>query len=468
MLSFFRFARRAAVTALLPLCLPAALRALPADFERVTVVSGLNFPQCMKFAPDGRLFLGMHGKGEIAIVKEGKLLATPFAKVPININQRENIIGLAVDPEFAKTGHVYLFYYADVGGSKRMRISRFQGSAANPDVSDGTETVILDSIFVGVYTGGATFFGADGMLYAATGHGASQDSTNLEGKLIRIDARHWPDIIPKDNPFVGRPRWRPEIWALGFREPFTGAADPVTGRIVVNDVGESFAEELDLIQKGGNYGFPICEGNCAKPGMANPWQELRAADPLGRYNVVTGGAFYRGGKYPPEYNGAYFFGDHGKQKIHVKRGDDSAQVFDSYNLAQYIQFDVNPVDGLLYMLDIRNTGNSTVQRLDYKGQVGLAPSGPAPGMRGRLGPEFATAAGRCAGFRFLLGEDPVREARVVVMDVAGHVVADERGAGRSGLELGAGGWPTGTYAYALSGISAEGRAFAKRGLLHRQ
>lgn len=348
-----------------------AARALPPDFERVNVASGLDFPLCMRIAPDGRIFLGLR-KGDIVVVKDGKLLPKPFAHVPVNPNQRENMVGLALDPDFKATGHVYLLYYADVGGSKRMRISRLAASAADPDVAAPGETVILDSIYQGTYTGGATFFGSDGMLYAATGMGGSQDSTNLQGKLIRINARAWPEIIPPDNPFVGRPKWRPEIWALGFREPFTGAADPVTGRLVVNDVGESAAEEVDWIKKGANYGHPLCEGNCPRPGIESPWLELKAADPQGRYNVVTGGAFYYGGKYPAEYRGAYFFGDWGRQKIHVKKESDSVQVFDSYNLAQYIQFDVGP-DGLLYLLDIRTTNNAVIQKLVYKGIVGIAP-----------------------------------------------------------------------------------------------
>lgn len=405
--------------------------ALPPDFGRVDVAGNLKFPQSMRIAPDGRIFLGNHA-GDVIVVKDGKALATPFVHVKTWTGYRENMTGLALDPDFAGNGYLYLYHYADVDGAKRTRISRFSASKANPDVAEaGSEVVILDSIAMGVYVGGALLFGKDGMLYVASGMGGSQNPATLGGKVLRIDPKSYPRIIPPDNPFVGRPGARGEIWALGFREPFSGAVDPATGDLIINDVGESWADELDLIRKGANYGFEAgCEGACGKAGMENPWVELLLGAPH-RYNCVTGSAFYHGNRYPSEYRGAYFFGDWGKQRVNVRKPDGSLMVFDS-SQTSVIQFDVGP-DGYLYMLKLAGE-TGTVQKLVYTGPSGIASDGTG-GLRGHIGPQASTASRRSGeGLAFHAGLDPVLRVEVDVVDLQGRPVASLRSMG-NGLPL---------------------------------
>src|SRR5205823_334652 len=126
--------------------------------------------------------------------------------------------------------------------------------------------------------------------------------------------------VPADNPFVGNPSARPEIWALGFRNPFTFAVAPGAGTIHVNDVGENTWEEIDVGRAGANYGWPTCEGPCADPSMQNPVYAYQHVD---GNCAITGGTFYQGTRFPAEYIGAYFFADFCGNWIKVLRSDHS-------------------------------------------------------------------------------------------------------------------------------------------------
>jgi glucose/arabinose dehydrogenase len=392
--------------------------ALPADFERKEWVAGFNSPLAMKFAPDGRLFV-LEQAGKIRVVKNGALLPAPFATLQTWAH-RESMLGLAFDPKFAENGYLYVYYQTP---KQKNRISRLTAGKDNPDLAEpGSELALLDNIGDAGYQGGAFFFGKDGMLYAGSAHPGSQDGNSLSGKALRLNPAGYPNIIPADNPFVGKAGYKEEIFALGFREPFTGAVDPATGDMVFLDVGEGGAEEIDLLKKGANYGYEGgCEGACTKTGMENPW--LSYAHNVG--NCITGAAFYRGNAFPSEYQGSLFFADWGASWIKRRTPDGKLVDFDAAS-GQVIQMDVGP-DGALYLLKIVGQNipwTGSVLKVRYTGALAINPAAGAANAS-RIGPETLVLRYRDgAGARFLLGTAPPKEASLEVFDAAGKRIGD--------------------------------------------
>ncbi|MBC7925218.1 MAG: PQQ-dependent sugar dehydrogenase, partial [Bryobacteraceae bacterium] len=241
----------------------------PVTFADTLVVNGLSFPTAMAFAPDGRIFVTEKDSGRIRVIKNGAILPTAFATVSVRNENERGLLGLAVDPNFSVNGNVYVYHTANSGSAVRNRIVKLKASSTNADVSDGTQTMIfeLQPLDSGYHNGGALLFGNDGKLYAAVGeNGYEDDSQNVNsfrGKIIRINT---DGSIPADNPtsFDGTGATTTgvyrAVWAMGFRNPFTFGVDPVSGEIRVNDVGAGMWEEINVLSKGGNFGWPICEG----------------------------------------------------------------------------------------------------------------------------------------------------------------------------------------------------------------
>ncbi len=325
----------------------------PPGFQEFQVVTGLRQPTTMEFTPDGRILVAEKG-GNLRVVKNGVLLAQSFLQVSVKTDGERGLLGIAVDPEFAANRFVYI-YYTDSGRSVN-RVVRYTADASNPDIAaTGSQSVILDNIpsQAGYHNGGALHFGTDGKLYIAVGEGHtpsnSQSLNTIAGKLLRINK---DGTIPEDNPFyqstTGVNR---SIWAYGLRNPFTFAINSTNGKIFVNDVGGGSFEEINDIQKGGNYGWPTCEGTCNR-GFLNPIHAYGRS--VGR--AITGGVFYNGGNYPPEYNGNYFFADY--------LGNWIKRLNPSNNQV------VNFVTGLSSPVDLRVGGNGQIYYLSYsKGSV---------------------------------------------------------------------------------------------------
>jgi glucose/arabinose dehydrogenase len=164
------------------------------------------------------------------------------------------------------------------------------------------------------FMGGALDFGTDGKLYVVTGDNdtpkKAQQLTNLFGKMLRINKG---GTIPTNNPFYttasGKNR---AIWALGLRNPFKFAVQPGTGTIFINDVGEHTWEEINQLEKGANYGWPVHEGEAKDPPYVDPiFAYGHGGDPATTGCAITGGAFYppTSTLFPQEYEGDYFFAD---------------------------------------------------------------------------------------------------------------------------------------------------------------
>jgi glucose/arabinose dehydrogenase len=291
---------------------PALAATLPAGFAETVAASGLTNPTSMALAPDGRIFVCEQG-GQLRVVKNGALLATPFLSVTVDSQGERGLLGVAFDPGFPSTPFVYVYYTATTPAIHN-RVSRF---TANGDVAvAGSETVLLDLNNLSSATnhnGGSLHFGKDGKLYIAVGENAnganSQTLSNLLGKLLRINA---DGTIPSDNPFFATATGvNRAIWALGLRNPFTFAFKPGTGRLFINDVGQNTWEEIDDGIAGSNYGWPTTEGPTNDPNFRSPIFSYGHGTGSTVGCAITGGDFYNPfiNSFPAGYTGTYFFAD---------------------------------------------------------------------------------------------------------------------------------------------------------------
>lgn len=289
--------------------------------------------------PDNRLFI-VEQIGRILIVEnrsdasETKVVLDIRPKVRMRHNE-EGLLSLAFHPKFHQNGQFFVYY--SVSNPKRNRIARY--SVMSPDASQAdpeSETVILDvEQKYGNHNGSTLLFGPDGFLYASFGDGGLANDPDQHGQnlgtllasIIRIDVDRQenglPYAIPQDNPFVNREGARPEIWAYGLRNVWRMSFDRQTGDLWAGDVGQDRWEEIDLIVKGGNYGWALREGKhdfepgIRRAGGSNPPDPM--IDPVIDYPhregiSVTGGYVYRGKKYP-RLAGVYIYADYGTRII---------------------------------------------------------------------------------------------------------------------------------------------------------
>lgn len=297
--------------------------AVPAGFTRTSPwVTGLASATAMAFAPDGRLFVCEQG-GAVRVVENGVLLPAPFATVATSANGERGLLGLAFHPAFPATPHVFVYYTA-LSPAPHNRISRFTAAG---NVAAGGETVLVDLPDLSSATnhnGGALHVGPDGLLYAAVGENAqpslAQSLASPFGKLLRFNL---DGSIPATNPFFGATTGlNRAIWALGLRNPFTFGFQPGTGRLHINDVGQSTWEEVNLGQAGANYGWPTTEGPTANPAFTAPlFAYGHPSAPTGQPQStgtfqagvsVVGAAFYDppSPAFPAAMVGNYFFADY--------------------------------------------------------------------------------------------------------------------------------------------------------------
>jgi glucose/arabinose dehydrogenase len=353
----------------------AAAATVPAGFTDSAVASGLTAPTAMALAPDGRIFALEQG-GSVRVIQNGQLLATPFVTISVNSSGERGLLGIAFDPNFASNHFVYL-YYTTSSAPIHNRVSRFtaNGNAAVP----GSEVVLLELDNLSSATnhnGGGLHFGPDGKLYLGVGENANgsnaQTLTNLLGKLLRFNSN---GSIPTDNPFYGSASGRNRaIWALGLRNPFTFAFQPGTGRLFINDVGQSTWEEINEGSAGANYGWPATEGPTNDPNYVSPLYAYRhsSGDPTGC--AIVGGAFYNPQQvtFPSSYVGNYFFSDLCSgwiERLNPANGNAVSNF--ATGISTPVDLLVTPGGDLLYLE--RGEGGA-VRRISFTGGGGPGPS----------------------------------------------------------------------------------------------
>ena len=251
----------------------------------------------------------------------------------VRFHDEEGLLALAFHPEYSRNGYFYIYYSAS--RPRRGVLSRFRVSARDPDRADpDSERVILEIPQpYGNHNGCCLLFGPDEYLYMSLGdggwandpHGHGQDLSTLLGTILRIDVNAEQDgpayTIPLDNPFVNTRGARSEIWAYGLRNVWRMSFDRATGDLWAGDVGQDRLEEIDLIIKGGNYGWSIREGKHPFRRVGVPPRDM--VDPVVEYGrweglSVTGGYVYRGQRLKRLF-GAYVYADYVSGRIWALR-----------------------------------------------------------------------------------------------------------------------------------------------------
>jgi glucose/arabinose dehydrogenase len=326
----------------LPLCAQGSLRL-------ELVARGLE--SAVAFVPDPLVpdaWLVVQQDGVVRVVHAGMVLETPFLDLRDAISRggERGLLGLAFPPDAAESLRLFVNFTDHSGHTV---IARFTRQPDNPLIAapesrfdlawpDGRR--FIEQPYPN-HNGGHLAFGPDGYLYIGLGDGGSgndpqnraQSPSTLLGKMLRIDVAVPSDdergyAVPADNPFVARDGVLPEIWALGYRNPWRYSFDDLgseaSGALVVGDVGQNAREEIDYEPAGAggrNYGWRQREGSLATAGVPIAPVELGPlVEPLfdygrGRGQAVTGGYVYRGAALPAQYTGRYFFGDYVSGRI---------------------------------------------------------------------------------------------------------------------------------------------------------
>ena len=297
------------------------------------VTSAVNTPVEMNVPPDNsqRLFFA-DLSGKILILKNDSINATPFLDIRNRLEQKDTslesrgLFSMAFHPQYSTNGKFYVCYNAPTSiedNTCKLVVSEFTVDKNDPalaDTSSERRVFELEDKDVQYFAAGIAF-GPDGYLYISIGDLAVVDSTHkyvaqdmneLAGKLLRIDVDKTPYAIPADNPFVGVKNTRPEIWASGFRKLWRFSFDKRTNRLLGGDVGQEKREEINIIQKGANYGWPVKEGDTTYKSK-DPVNDALYVEPITTYPhdvgiCAIGGNFYYGTAIPSLKN-KYVFAD---------------------------------------------------------------------------------------------------------------------------------------------------------------
>lgn len=386
------------------------------------------------------------------------------------LGAEEGLLGLAFHPSYASNGYLYINYTAP--NPLRTVIARYRVLPGNPDKADSLSAFIILQInqpFTN-HNGGNLAFGPDGYLYVGMGDGGSgndpdsngQNRSVLLGKILRIDindttvSTHYR--IPPDNPYAGNGLgWREEIWAYGFRNPWRWSFDPPTRQLWVGDVGQGAREEVDIVVKGGNYGWRIMEGTICRPpttgcdttGLIKP---IKDYDHSGGKNAITGGYVYHGYRRP-DLGGAYIYADFGTGIMWMLRYAGGMLTADNLLIDAPIAISSFGVDqaGELYICSYVEAQTSAIYRFAGNPRTSAGQESPLPAAFG-LDQNFPNPFNPATTIDFHI---PVSASvRLEIFDVLGRKIASlvdgVRLAGHSRVTWDARDAASGVYFYRLS------------------
>jgi glucose/arabinose dehydrogenase len=352
------------------------------NFNLIPVTTEVIAPVDLVNAGDERLFI-IEQPGKIRIIKNGKMLEKYFLDISKNKVDRgsksyseKGLLGLAFHPQYKKNGKFYIYYSAPTatkGMDNKSVLSEYQVSVSDADVAGENERIILEiEEPEWNHNGGQLVFGKDGYLYIGVGdgggsgdhHGKTGNGQNLNsllGKILRIDVdKGNPYSVPPDNPFVGKAAL-PEIWAYGLRNPWRFSFDKKSEKLFCSDVGQNLFEEIDIIDKGKNYGWRAMEGNhvfdasLKKEDMQPPIHDY----PHSVGVCVIGGHVYNGKKYSTLL-GKYFFADWNGGIFYLAKEENGQWKRYECTFKNKPSFTINSVgvdvNGELYFLTQKNPG----------------------------------------------------------------------------------------------------------------
>ena len=360
---------------------------------------GVTFtgPICIASPPGetSRLFI-LEREGRVTVITN---LAAPTRHVfmdisgPVINSSEEGLLGIAFHPNYSANRYFYLFYSLNTntaaGSGRHQRISRFETSPTNPNLGLVASEVplITQRDDYGNHNGGDLHFGSDGYLYVSLGdEGDQNDAGNNSQRIdkdffsgiLRIDvdmrSTNLPPnphpalmnatnyFVPADNPFPGAAPLRTEFWAIGMRNPWRMSFDRVTDTLYVGDVGGGLREEVNVVVRGGNYGWAYREGTVNGPKSAQAPPGFTSIPPILEYNhgsatnqgnSITGGVMYRGTR-TPSLDGKYVFADYVSGNLWALRPNGTNVVPFEYlgNDANIVAFGIDPSNGDVLMADI--------------------------------------------------------------------------------------------------------------------
>lgn len=351
-------------------------------FSQSQVTSGLNSPTAIAFAPssDGRIFVTEQG-GNLRVIKNGTLLTAPAIQLNVDDDGERGLIGITLDPYFTTNHYVYLYY--TVPSPVHNRVSRF---TLNGDVvTAGSESIVLDLDALSSATnhnGGPMAFAPDGTLYVGVGENANganaQNLDNYLGKLLRINS---DGTVPSGNPYTTGSASRQRIWSYGLRNPYTFEFQPGTGKLYINDVGQSAWEEInDATTSGQNFGWPSAEGTSSNSAYANPVYAYGHGSGDGLGCAITGGTFFNpaSSPYPSQYTGKYFFMDYCENWINYIDPTSSSPARNAFATSisgGALALTTGP-DGNLYYL---SRTNGALYKINYSNTTAIKPNQPNSG-----------------------------------------------------------------------------------------
>lgn len=317
-----------------------------ASFKVEKVAGGLEVPWSIVWAPDGRMIF-TERPGRVRVMEKGTLNPKPLLTLTdVESAGEAGLMSVALHPQFSSNHFVYLSY-AYTSGGLRVRVVRYREA---PEGLADRKVIIEDLPAARAHAGCRIRFGPDGKLYVTTGDATNrnlaQQLDSLAGKTLRLND---DGTVPQDNPFVGRQNARPEIWSLGHRNAQGLDFQPGTNLMFQTEHGPSGfdgpggGDEVNIVEKGKNYGWPTIHHTETAVGLESPLLEYTPACAPGS------GAFYRGSVLPP-FKGNFFFGClRGERVIRVVL--DGRRVVSQENLLQNygrIREVAEGPDGFLY------------------------------------------------------------------------------------------------------------------------
>jgi glucose/arabinose dehydrogenase/regulation of enolase protein 1 (concanavalin A-like superfamily) len=327
----------------------------PPELERTEIVSNLNQPTAFRHLPDGRILISEKG-GAIKVYDSGHVQSEPLITLVVlqtDTDEERGLLGIEPDPNFAANGYLYVSYTT---ASNRDRLSRI--TVVNNKADPASEVVLIESNQDGniYHHGGEIRFGPDGKIYWAMGMNTynpnSQNLSNVHGKILRLN----PDgSAPADNPFVATPSAVTQIWAYGLRNPFRFNFTP-NGRLMAGDVGGDAWEELNIITRGGNYGWPLAEGACNGCPYVNPVYTYAHTPAPAKAGSITSVMTYTGTTFPVQYKNKVFIADYTLGFIKYLTFDTDYSTFIGEGMfdpsaGTVVQLDQGP-DGNIYQMNI--------------------------------------------------------------------------------------------------------------------
>src|SRR6266852_3501128 len=317
------------------------------SFKVETVVGGLQVPWSIVWAPDGRMIF-TERVGRVRVFENGKLRAEPLFTVPdVEPSGESGLMSVALHPQFASNHWLYLSY-AYKGDGQRVRVVRYRESAAG--LVD--RTVIVEDIPAAQFHAGCRLrFGPDGKLYITTGDATERELAqrldSLAGKTLRLND---DGTVPADNPFVGQANARPEIWTYGNRNGQGIDFQPGSNLCFETEHGPSGfdgpggGDEVNILEKGKNYGWPLIHHTETRAGLESPLLEYTPAC------APASGMFYRGSAFP-QFKGNFFFGCLRGERI-IRVTLDGRRVVSQENLVEGKYGRIRDIaegpDGLIY------------------------------------------------------------------------------------------------------------------------